>query len=304
MLVLEFSTLVLEKCPTETIELFLSGNIPADLRFEGQNKWVENVYSSTRKKLLSALDVIPAHNAEAILRRLPTDAFYEEHAILLGKMNQHQLALSIYVHKLHVPELALSYCDRVYDLGLQQPSRSYANIYLTLLQIYLNPRRLTKEIDQKLPSSTDSGRSDVDVDEISEEGGPIMLNEALDLLSQRWDKINGAQALKLLPRDTKLQNLRSFLEPLLRKSSEGRRNYSIVKSLRYSENLQVKEELYKHRQTVVKIDGESMCALCHKRIGTSVFAVYPNGKTLVHFVCFRDSQNLKTVRGSLTMKHK
>lgn len=31
MLVLEFSTHVLESCPTETIELFLSGNIPADL---------------------------------------------------------------------------------------------------------------------------------------------------------------------------------------------------------------------------------------------------------------------------------
>lgn len=31
MLVLEFSMLVLESCPTQTIELFLSGNIPADL---------------------------------------------------------------------------------------------------------------------------------------------------------------------------------------------------------------------------------------------------------------------------------
>lgn len=31
MLVLEFSTFVLESCPTKTIELFLSGNIPADL---------------------------------------------------------------------------------------------------------------------------------------------------------------------------------------------------------------------------------------------------------------------------------
>lgn len=31
MLVLEFSMLVLECCPTQTIELFLSGNIPADL---------------------------------------------------------------------------------------------------------------------------------------------------------------------------------------------------------------------------------------------------------------------------------
>lgn len=31
MLVLEFSMHVLESCPTETIDLFLSGNIPADL---------------------------------------------------------------------------------------------------------------------------------------------------------------------------------------------------------------------------------------------------------------------------------
>lgn len=31
MLVLEYSMPVLESCPTQTIELFLSGNIPADL---------------------------------------------------------------------------------------------------------------------------------------------------------------------------------------------------------------------------------------------------------------------------------
>lgn len=30
-LVLEYSMLVLESCPTQTIELFLSGNIPADM---------------------------------------------------------------------------------------------------------------------------------------------------------------------------------------------------------------------------------------------------------------------------------
>jgi len=56
---------------------------------------------------------------------------------------------------------------------------------------------------------------------------------------------------------------------------------------------QVKDELYSQRKTVVKITGDSMCSLCHKKIGTSVFAVYPNGSTLVHFVCFRDSQNMK-----------
>lgn len=56
------------------------------------------------------------------------------------------------------------------------------------------------------PSSTDSGRSDGDAEEFSEEGdSTIMIDQVLDLLSQRWDRINGAQALKLLPRETKLQ---------------------------------------------------------------------------------------------------
>ncbi|CAA6660293.1 unnamed protein product [Spirodela intermedia] len=368
ILVLEFSMHVLESCPTQTIELFLSGNIPADLvnsylkqhapnmqskylelmlsmnesgvtpnlqnelvqiylsevldwfkDLKDQQKWDEKVYSSTRKKLLSAL--------EGILEN-------SEHAVLLGRMNQHQLALSLYVHKLHLPNLALTYCDRVYEAELHRASsRGNSNIYLTLLQIYLNPRSSTKEFEQKTrnmlppqshgnqrvtpmkakvgrvskkiaaiegaedmrssPSSTDSGRSDCDGDEVVEEGDPIMLNNALDLLSQRWDRINGAQALRLLPRKTKLLNLLPFLEPLLKKSSEGRRNYSIIRNLRYSENLQVKEELLSQQKQGLKIDGDSMCSLCRKKIGSSVFVVYPNRKTLVHFVCFRDSQRLR-----------
>ncbi|KAK9165529.1 hypothetical protein Scep_000720 [Stephania cephalantha] len=353
MLVLEFSMLVLESCPTQTIELFLSGNIPADLvnsylkqhapSMQGrylelmlamnengisgnlQNEmvqiylsevlewyadllskqnWDEKAYSPSRKKLLSALESISGYNPEALLKRLPANALYEERAILLGKMNHHQLALSLYVHKLHVPELALAYCDRVYEAGQRQPhSELYNNIYLTLLQIYINPQKMTKEFEKNIKnlvspknvslqkvglikpkgsrvgkkiaeiegaeevrfslSGTDSGRSDGDGDEpVVEETSSIMIDEVLDLLSRRWDRINGAQALKLLPRETKLQ---------------------------------VKDELYKLRRTVVKISSDSMCSLCNKKIGTSVFAVYPNGKTLVHFVCFRDSQNIRAV---------
>ncbi|XP_068646706.1 vacuolar sorting protein 39 [Aristolochia californica] len=393
MLVLEFSLHALESCPVETIELFLSGNIPPDLvnsylkqhapqlqatylelmlatsestissnlqnelvqiylsevldwyaDLKAHNKWEEKEYSPARKKLLGALEGISGNNADILLKRLPSDALYEERALLLGKLNQHQLALSLYVHKLHMPHLALAYCDRVYKAGEYTPSsKSNTSIYLTLLQIYLNPRKATKEFERRSenagsqqrttgfqkanlfkakgsrvskkiaeiegaedirisPSGTDSGRSDYDGDEPQEDGGPIMLDETLDLLSRKWDRINGAQALKLLPRETKLQNLLPFLEPLLKKSSEGCRNFSVIKSLRHSENLQVKDEFYKHRRMVVKITSNSMCSLCNKRIGTSVFAVYPNGKTLVHFVCFRDSQNIKAGRGTQLKK--
>ncbi|KAJ1415315.1 WD40-repeat-containing domain superfamily [Sesbania bispinosa] len=396
ILVLEFSMLVLESCPSQTIELFLSGNIPADMvnsylkqhspnmqatylelmlamnenaisgnlqnemvniylsevldwhaDLSAQQKWDEKAYSPTRKKLLSALEGISGYNPETLLKRLPPDALYEERAILLGKMNQHELALSLYVHKLHVPELALSYCDRVYESTHQPSVKHSSNIYLLLLQIYLNHRRSTASFEKRITnllspqntaipklssttsvkskggrgtkkiaeiegaedtklslSSTDSSRSDGDVDEFREGGSTtFMLDEVLDLLSRRWDRINGAQALKLLPRETKLQDLLSFLGPLLRKSSEMYRNCSVIKSLRQSENLQVKDELYSQRKAVVKITSDSMCSLCHKKIGTSVFAVYPNGSTLVHFVCFRDSQNMKAVaKGSQLRK--
>ncbi|KAG5407777.1 hypothetical protein IGI04_013896 [Brassica rapa subsp. trilocularis] len=391
MLVLEYSMLVLESCPTQTIDLFLSGNISADLvnsylkqhapnmqgrylelmmamketavsgnlqnemvqiylsevldlhaALSAQQKWDDKDHPPERKKLLSALENISGYNPQTLLKRLPRDALYEERAVILGKMNQHELALSIYVHKLHAPDLALAYCDRIYESVSFLPSgKPSSNIYLTLLQIYLNPKKSAKDFAKRivalgsfessdttkmmesvlsskvkggrskkivaiegaedmmragLSSSTDSGRSDVDVEEPMEEGNStVMISEVLDLLSQRWERINGAQALKLLPRETKLQNLLPFLAPLLRNSSEAHRNYSVIKSLRQSENLQVKEELYKHRKGVVLVTSDSMCSLCNKKIGASVFAVYPNGKTLVHFVCFKDSQGMKAV---------
>ncbi|MBA0707012.1 hypothetical protein Golax_019094, partial [Gossypium laxum] len=322
MLVLEFSLFVLENRPTQTIELFLSGNIPADMvnaylkqhapnmqgrylelmlamnenrisanlqnemvqislsevlewysELSAQQMWDEKAYSPTRKKLLSALESISGYNPEALLEHLPPDALFEERAILFGKMNQHELALSLYVHKLHVPELALAYCDRVYDSAVHRlPVKSSGNLYLTLLQIYLNPRKTTKYFENSIMNLVSSpntstqkvssvaslkskvGRkkiasiegaedmrispSDTTIEESSEEGGStIMFDQVLDLLSRRWDRINGAYALKILPRETKLQNLLPFLGPLVKKSSEAYRNSSVIKSLRQTENL-------------------------------------------------------------------
>nr|GEW28824.1 Vam6/Vps39-like protein [Tanacetum cinerariifolium] len=60
----------------------------------------------------------------------------------------------------------------------------------------------------------DGGRSDYDTDDVIEEGSSaIMLDEVLDVLIQRWDRVHGAKALRLLPKETKLQtkNSNSYL---------------------------------------------------------------------------------------------
>lgn len=143
--------------------------------------------------------------------------------------------------------MALAYCDRIYESGPQHSGKSHGNIYLILLQIYLNPQRTTKNFEKRITSltsarssaipkvapgalknrarlskkiveiegaeetrisqsGTDSGKSDGDTDDANEEGtSTIMLDKVLELLGQRWDRINGAQAIRLLPRETKLK---------------------------------------------------------------------------------------------------
>ncbi|MFS7973297.1 putative vacuolar sorting protein 39/Transforming growth factor beta receptor-associated domain 2 [Helianthus anomalus] len=394
MLVLEFSMLVLKKCPTQTIDLFLSGNIPADLvnsylkqhapsmqatylehiisinengisgnlqnemvqiylsevldmyaDLTAQNKWDEKTYTPSRKKLISALQNISEYNPEVSLKQIPADALYEERAILLGRMNQHELALSIYIHKLHLPELALSYCDRLYESEVNR--KAEGNIYLILLQVYLNPQRTSTKIEKRVKklvssprsrdskvgwssikgkgrglgkkiaeiegaedkrmkaSSSDGGKSDFDDnDDIIEENSMVMPDEVLDVLRKRWDRIHGPKALRLMPKETNLQKLYPFLGPLMRKTSETYRNFAVIKSLRQYESLQVKDQLYIKRKEELKITTESICALCNKNIGTSVFAVYPDGNTIVHFICFRNSQNTKATRKGSSLRRR
>ncbi|KAK6924357.1 Vacuolar sorting protein 39/Transforming growth factor beta receptor-associated domain 2 [Dillenia turbinata] len=233
-------------------------------------------------------------------------------------MNQHELALSLYVHKLHVPELALSYCDWVYET-MQLSVRSNSNIYLTLLQIYLNPRKRTKDFEKRINNIVSSQNS------ASPKVGSAGWGKARGRLTKKIAAIEGAEDMKIS--SSSAGSGRSDAEetseeaeggtesmehrpsnyypekPNFRKSSEAYQNLSVIKSLRHSENLQVKDELYNQRKTVVKINSDSMFSLCHKKLGTSVFAIYPKGKTLVHFVCFRDSQNMKAVvKGSSPRK--
>ena len=84
------------------LQIYLSEVLDWYADLSAQHKWDEKTYSPTRKKLLSALETISGYHPEILLKRLPPDALSEERAILLGKMNQHELALSLYVHKVPI----------------------------------------------------------------------------------------------------------------------------------------------------------------------------------------------------------
>ncbi|CAI7858869.1 unnamed protein product, partial [Closterium sp. NIES-53] len=117
----------------------------------------------------------------------------------------------------------------------------------------------------------------------------VMVAAALEVMERRWAMVEPFEALHMLPSDVPLQSVLPYLEAVLRAGSEQRRNSAVVKNLRRSENLQLREELANGRKRHAIITGDRLCAICRKRIGGSVFAVYPGG-TLVHFVCFQHHQ--------------
>lgn len=202
------------------------------------------------QKLITMLKTSDYYHPERMLSKFPTDRLFLERAILLGKIDRHDQALTYYIHKLNRPDLAEEYCIERYDVN----SPIAKDIFITALQLYL-----------QLPNR--SGYS-----------------HAVKLLQCHFDKIDIIKVLQLLPDDIPLSDLELYLRELLRDHVQLRRRMLVMKNLAKSENLQLKEQYILERQRSVKIKMNRTCPVCKKAIGNSAFALDPYG-VVTHFVC-------------------
>jgi len=210
-----------------------------------------------RKKLLKFLEVSQFYTPEKMLARFPQEDLYEERAILLSRVGMHEAALNIYAHKLKNIRLAEEYCARHYN-SEREESR---DVYLSLFQVYLRPPHPQKP----------------------------MIEPAMNLLNKHYQRIDTPKALDLLPSTIPISQLYPFFEAVLREMTKTRRNNQVVRNLLKSENFQIREQLIQVRSRVIKITEDRSCPVCNKRLGTSVFASYPNGE-VVHFMCLKLQQ--------------
>jgi len=107
----------------------------------------------------------------------------------------HRQALEIYAHKLRDSAAAERYCERFY----QADSDEAKAIYLSLLQVYLQPR---------------------------EDMAP-MVAPALSVMSRHYDKIDAAQALDMIPGSTGVQELVPFFSAVLARNEQLRRSNQV-----------------------------------------------------------------------------
>jgi len=213
-----------------------------------------------RKKLILFLDHMPRYYEPAtVLQLFPPNELHQEKAILLRSLGQHKEALAIYAHHLCDDGLAERYCRSLYK---QNPVLN-ANIYVTLLEVYLHPPD-SKSIDS-------------------------CIQAALNLLSKYMERIDTAKALEVLPSEGIAVNaLRCFLEASIRHHHDEQRNSSVLSNLITQERRNAEIELVKLKSQRVVMKEGRLCPVCEKKITSdSVFGVYPDG-TVVHYSCMED----------------
>ncbi|XP_006825770.1 vam6/Vps39-like protein [Saccoglossus kowalevskii] len=219
-----------------------------------------------RNKLLFFLETSLHYVPEKLLTYFPFDSFFEERALLLGRLGRHEQALAIYAHILKDTKMAEDYCRRNYD----PDKEGNKNVYLCLLKMYINP-----------PDASTLGVM------VNAESAKPNIDASLCVLKLHQYKIDMAKALDLIPSTVQVKDVCKFLECVLEDGSAKKRNNQILKSLLYSEHLQVKEQKIYYQSSKCTITDEKICKVCKKKIGNSAFARYPNG-IIVHFYCCKD----------------
>ncbi|XP_077303016.1 vacuolar protein sorting 39 [Arctopsyche grandis] len=234
----------------------------------------KGLYSDVEKqnckaKLLSFLQRSNYYSPEMVLVHFPNDSLFEERAIVLGKLDAHEQALSIYVYILDDVQRAIGYCDEVDQKS--KDNKKNLDVYVILIRLLVNP---TKEVLLNGPLwnvAKTPYKPDIDT--------------ALSLLEKHADKIDPLKVLLALPDSVPISRLKKFLEIAVQKQLINRRRMQVLKGLLYAENLQVQELKMIHESQSVVVADYNVCPVCKKRFGNqSAFVRYPNGD-IVHYSC-------------------
>jgi len=235
-----------------------------------------------RDKLLKFLKTSTFYMPERLLSYFPSNQFFEERAILLGRSGRHEDALAIYVLVLDDLVEAEAYCERV--INDPNASEDAKQVFLYLLKLYLDPHS----------AGSDSLRTPVNASGTRSLNSSERVRHALRLLEAHPGSIDTVKALEMLPSSIPIADVCRFLENVVKEKASAKRNAQIMKSLLFAEHLQAADQSIFFKSQRCTLTEENTCGECRKRIGTSAFARHPDG-TIVHYYCLKSqSSNAQT----------
>lgn len=202
-----------------------------------------------RKKLQQLLHSSSLYRVQLLLGKALESQLHMECSILYGKLEEHEKALRILVHKLQNHQAAEEYC---LQMSSEKDRRFRHRLFHTLLGVYLDPSMSQDEHEE-------------------------MLAPAVQLLNSELAEFDVVKVLHLIPAHWSVALLDQFLNKALRSSLHRKYCCRIESALARGENLQVKFAKIHLESTSVIMTEDRVCAVCKRPFVEPGFARYPNG---------------------------
>ncbi|KAK7304539.1 hypothetical protein VNO77_42420 [Canavalia gladiata] len=211
-----------------------------------------------RERLQIFLQSSDLYDPEEVLDLIEGSELWLEKAILYRRLGQETLVLQILALKLEDSEAAEQYCAEI----------GRADAYMQLLEMYLDPQ------DGKEP----------------------MFTAAVRLLHNHGESLDPLQVLEKLSPDMPLQLASETLLRMFRARVHHHRQGQIVHNLSRAVDIDARLSIFEERSRHVQINDESLCDSCNARLGTKLFAMYPDD-TVVCYKCYRRQGESVSVSG-------
>ncbi|KAG4400740.1 hypothetical protein GLYMA_07G119900v4 [Glycine max] len=200
-----------------------------------------------RERLQIFLQSSDLYDPEEVHDLIEGSELWLEKAILYRRLGQETLVLQILALKLEDSEAAEQYCAEI----------GRADAYMQLLEMYLDPQ------DDKDP----------------------MFTAAVRLLHKHGESLDPLQVLEKLSPDMPLQLASDTLLRMFRARVHHHRQGQIVHNLSRAVDIDARLSRLEERSRHVQINDESLCDSCDARLGTKLFAMYPDDSV----VCYKVS---------------
>ncbi|KAK7393772.1 hypothetical protein VNO78_22336 [Psophocarpus tetragonolobus] len=245
------------------IEAFESENISANLDSGNTETSLATMKNSifqipVRERLQIFLQSSDLYDPEEVLDLIEGSELWLEKAILYRRLGQETLVLQILALKLEDSEAAEQYCAEI----------GRADAYMQLLEMYLDPQ----------------------------DGTDPMFTAAVRLLHNHGESLDPLQVLEKLSPDMPLQLASETLLRMFRARVHHHRQGQIVHNLSRAVDIDARLSRLEERSRHVQINDESLCDSCDARLGTKLFAMYPDD-TVVCYKCYRRQGESVSVTG-------
>ncbi|XP_053384249.1 transforming growth factor-beta receptor-associated protein 1-like [Mercenaria mercenaria] len=210
-----------------------------------------------RSKLRHMLQMSSLYRVQLILGKAKEQEMHAECAILYGKLEDHEKALKILVHKLRDYGAAENYC-LVNSEGHDSNYRK--RLFHILLSVYLDPANEKKD---------------------------LMVEPAIKLLNSNVADFDVAKVIQIIPDNWSIALLSEFLKKAVRTNMHSQRMTRVERMMSRGENLLVKEISIEEQREPVVMTEEKLCAVCNRPFNEPSFVRYPNG-IITHTHCAKN----------------